>query len=375
MVRKLFPYVRELTVSLVLGLVLLLCGSPPTTRLWAQADRQEAAEAPLSMQRLTPISPLVIREGIAFACWPAELVGETTLTAIDLASLKVLWNREFGRQWLHHCRPVGQFLYCVTSHESSETEWLLRPSSGEVVAQNPLQRSASQYWHQVPFAHVTDRFLISHRIVRLADGQPVANLDFAWNEAFDHEDKLYTLEVRQADSGTHEEIFRRTDLATGETERTSVLPAIMVGDNVLWLGRLIGASDDRMILQYADTAEFWLICYDAGREAVLWKARSPCEIGKARFREDGLWECPCLSHAKNFDSSDADNRPRQPVLVDPQTGACRPDPAWRDLAPFVDWHAERNAVEFVQTNERFTLAVVNTRQNATRMILGMDSAS
>ena len=355
------------------------------TRLMAQESeipsRQDVSEATRSPRNLPILPHAVVDKGTAYVCWPESLVGELTITAMDLTTLDVRWKRSFEGESVNVCRPVGEIVFCRTTGNDVTHEWLLRKDSGEVINQHEIPENDQSHRFRTPY--VGGRYLVAGRVYDIVNGKTICDLGYAWTHAFVQGEKLYTIERRHADERGNsdvprhagrrnvdrkprEDILRRLDLTSASTELTVVLQSASPFRDDGLSYDLIAASGDRVVLQTNRSNTLFernktLRCFDMVRDTELWASELPCELRNARFRDSGQLECLPRCREGTYGTSADESQERRALLVDFETGVFRPDPDWFDSFSIVAWHSGLLPIVNVQRVNGFTIAMLEKR--------------
>lgn len=409
----------------VIGAVVAICATMNSvTPVCGQVENlteifnTDVGDPSVPFPQLPQVEHAIVIGETVFICWPRSLVGQATLTAVDLQSFQTLWTRTFDDYDIKTFRRFGDLLYCgIGDHAPSRydgpnpnlyelsAEYLLQSDTGKQLRERSIVKS---YWRRPV---IGDSYLVTDEIIGAA-GRPVAELKFVWHYAKIHQGKLYSIgdpddvseslgNLTRTRTRTHrlgqidqssafefrdwQPVLRVTDLVTGVTELTMEIPtpsAISDMQGLAW--SLVAAKDDRLVLQVYQpdqnsTNKGQLICYDFRRGVVVWKQAVPCEIGHVRLSEKRasdqqspapVLECQCRCRPLTNHESEHGTFDRQPLIIDWETGNWRPDPQWRDPASMLAWHIGFDSISHLAMNDRFIVAISNQAQ-----MLAIDSST
>jgi|GEM_PF-3421614 len=412
----------------VLNVAIALSAVAMSSHVYGQIERgpdvfaSDLEDPSVPFPQLPRVEHAVVVGNMAYICWPRSLVGQATITALDLQTLQTKWSRPIDDYDVKLLRLFGDLLYCgvgenaptrydgprPNSYELS-FEWLLKIETGELAYERTVDRT--RWRHPI----LGDSYLVTNQIVD-SSGQLIAELDFAWYQAKIRQGQLYTIgdsddvpksvadltriQRRQSADGVFRSseridsvsrelksihVLRVTDLATGVTQLTVPLPTpFAVSDAEGWLWNLVAATDDRVALQVYQsdlnsTKKGQLICYDFRQAIVVWRQTVPCEIGRVRLIKqsaiDGktpattMLECQCRCSPATPHELEHGTFERQPLMIDWATGECRVDKQWSDPASMLAWHIGSDSILHLSQNDRYIVAVLNQAQ-----LLAIDSA-
>lgn len=325
-------------------------------------------------RQLPFVEHVVVHDGSAYVCWPDNLVEKATLMALDLETLKMSWTFSLeGMSIIAFC-PFGEFLFCRTSNKEATYEFLLRMKSGELVARHQISELNPTHWFDRPY--IGERHLIAGRIYEISAGESVCELDFDWTHAFLDGDQLYTLERRKAGPredvrGFRDQILRRIDVNTGQTEVMIGLNSAKPPSHTRVSFDLVVGRGNRAVLQYDQPSgklvrSKGLVCFDMSDETVSWRILPPCEIRTARFRTNVQLECQSRGRDDIYGTTLSDSFDRQPLLLDLQTGTCQPDLDWRDPFSALVWHTGALPIIHAQRVNRAVIAVLDQKTTTRR---------
>ena len=363
--------------------VLLACLSPTPSLLQAQSRTVPAAskieDAPFAQpaRREKPrIERALARGGTGYVWWPKSLVGQLTLTAVDLKTGQARWSLALAGESALTETLIGDRLWIrsylgesTTYLSTSVVERLIHTETGEVEVLSLPHREqsipkAKRHWNGMTVAH--DAWLVMDHIRHVADKQVIRIFDFSWESAIAHQGKLYTYGWRGSDLAAGS-ILRRTDLATGRDELELPLAEFYTKETGLYFNSLVAASGDLLVMMagWRDASDggnsSGYMAFDLASRREVWRTARDSRIGRAPVQfhhPDGLGLSNPISNWNPLR--------RRPLLIDLVTGGTKPDPEWRDPYSLLSWHTGESSrmgqvelpIDFVTRNEHYAVALL-----------------
>ena len=404
-------YVHFLEVICAVTAVGAIANWPTTvtgqTETLFETVRSNFEDPAAPLPQLPRIELCAVVGNTAYVCWPRSLVGEATLTAVDLKTKKLKWSHPFGKQVVQFLTTFGDQIYCVADRQRVVRPGRLVSDVTDTSFDNESFESIHDYLFQVETGKLTTlgrlspekviygkkpvidgNFLVGDLVIDATDLRSY-ELDFESSNALIQKGKLFVVfweYVRNVETkaspdeekgdGSSENTdtrglfaaggdlqipyVRRVDLKTGNVEVTARLPGSKGEPNARWT--LVAADGDRIYLQEHEVSyaqrddERTVTCYDIVQEQQIWSTVVPRELSNLRFRDPTTLEDQPRTR-QDSGAVSGGSYVRHPLLIDASTGRWQPDPDWRDPYSFIHWHTNIDSIVQVMKNDRYIVVL------------------
>jgi outer membrane protein assembly factor BamB len=333
--------VKRCPVSVLIAVLVM------RSTLTAQALNLQMTDRALFNDR-PAVGPGVLDDELVYCYWPKRVVIESAMTAVDLATGRLVWSRATNLALPAACRiEEGWLQYETSSGDAVNSRRTLGPRTFHLVEG---KTGAERVFAFEPERHAkVERSLVHANccltpqgvVVRCSDGEVLGDLGKGEHHAVAQDGELFVASLVSDDSNTHFEkrILRRFELSTMRVLRQLELPL-----EVAW--RVIAGRGD-FVVGRTDLTEQGpeLICYDLARQVEVWRSTFP----KALNGSPSEWQGESVLRLTMGVHGIV-----RPVQINLENGVLSPEVGWQDPRLLLAWHQESGQYpDFVATNQKY----------------------